>query len=871
MTSMNLKTFSGRSRGLEFDLPWVALAFHHGPVSLDTSSLGPQCYLLKHGSLPVVGYQIEDDPLQNGRRRTTAVQNVVSLTHLQGPPNIVWRHVLIRQISPQPAAADGKWAFDFIPTMGRNTRRRGRRGGKRHKIRHAVQKQRETHTSDGISELCKRIISLRLHDNERLEKPACSSSEHDLNMNTSQAFSVQSVRHHWAPQFRPNSLPVAAKSQPVKDLTAPANCTQHPEHETASPIFSTREDDVGCQSNRAKMSDFFPLLAFMASPGSIGHRLSHSQGSPSVPTKPKLLSSKPPTQDPPPTNAETQAIEAACRTIALRQIGTAGCSRSSTPSILTVVSESTLPDAAAVPVIFPPAAEKGVPSRGESAGACKTTSCTMETSEAGPSDLRHGMIRPEQPSSNTPTSFDFDLSGRQLPSLGLTGIFAHVQDGYPAQAATPYNTHATSAWIASLRADQARYDSRSFTGNVISPAPPVHVAGGRSAIGPLIAAPLGSNQTFINLSPAYMVSPSSVHAAEPFARIEYDVSLPTALRDPHARESMKDFLRMGHSKSCWCPMHTSSNGDSSVVGEPSKALHIGQLEDPYLIRKFASQASSRSTSDIGTSRTPSDSARREAWHEAANRHHSDTGADSDDDDDIPGLIHRDGWILSSYGPNTAVSTHSSEEPKTKQSIEVSQTISSWDEMQPGIVLAVPIPLPSQSARDANEELAASQSPTFDEAARATRSDSPAGIEMQSLDRLNISSVHSTPTFEDDDMVILTPRSTSTTLSYEALRESYLRVADEECRAERGLSPHVPRYWAEETLSFSARETDYFGEGLLEMNFAPSTASSPAASLTYEFIHTAESAISSSTPSLPSSPASGSPMLAPTEDDESLQF
>jgi hypothetical protein len=94
-------------------------------------------------------------------------------------------------------------------TSARNQKRRGKRGGKRRRPRHSALGQTED-----CEELCGKMATLSLNTDESQSLPKQFSDESHLDSKSeSTIVSIESVRHHWAPQFLPN----ATSSTPVFD------------------------------------------------------------------------------------------------------------------------------------------------------------------------------------------------------------------------------------------------------------------------------------------------------------------------------------------------------------------------------------------------------------------------------------------------------------------------------------------------------------------------------------------------------------------------------------------------------------------------------------------------------------------------------
>jgi hypothetical protein len=111
------------------------------------------------------------------------------------------------------SSTEPEWPFEFIPTKPSTERRRGRRGGQRHKAKRVAQKQREEQKGDSVEGLCKQLYLLRLEDDEPAREVCQAWGDYGVALTTpSPVFSPESVRHHWAPQFLPNALSAQATS-----------------------------------------------------------------------------------------------------------------------------------------------------------------------------------------------------------------------------------------------------------------------------------------------------------------------------------------------------------------------------------------------------------------------------------------------------------------------------------------------------------------------------------------------------------------------------------------------------------------------------------------------------------------------------------
>ncbi|KAF2828899.1 hypothetical protein CC86DRAFT_404770 [Ophiobolus disseminans] len=145
-----------------------------------------------------------------------------------------------------------RWAFDFVPTKAAGTKRRGRRGGKRHKAKCTVPKECEEQKSDSFSDFCKRLIALRIQsrdstsdNDELLPKPADNITIPPA------TFSPMSVRHHWAPQFRPNSLLPPSPPPMEQNTSYRPNSLLDPSPSTLNQIDSAIHNDLPPFANLA--------------------------------------------------------------------------------------------------------------------------------------------------------------------------------------------------------------------------------------------------------------------------------------------------------------------------------------------------------------------------------------------------------------------------------------------------------------------------------------------------------------------------------------------------------------------------------------------------------------------------------------------
>ncbi|KAH7078160.1 hypothetical protein BKA63DRAFT_489644 [Paraphoma chrysanthemicola] len=82
----------------------------------------------------------------------------------------------------QRSPDDVKWPLEFVPTRTSRARRRGRRGGKRHKVKRPAPTCHAARKGDGISELCQKIVALRRHDDAPERESVTSKSEEKVHL-----------------------------------------------------------------------------------------------------------------------------------------------------------------------------------------------------------------------------------------------------------------------------------------------------------------------------------------------------------------------------------------------------------------------------------------------------------------------------------------------------------------------------------------------------------------------------------------------------------------------------------------------------------------------------------------------------------------
>ena len=149
-------------------------------------------------------------------------------------------------------------AFDFVSAPRSNTKRRSKRAGKNLKSK-AASKEAHAKRADSLDELCDRFAALCLDGDE----PAANNLQ---SVTTSGCYTpnLSTVRHHWAPQFRPNSVP--------RSTSTPSalfhNQSKALEQDPISPLLPAQSSSVAVTTTDPASASHttptrFPLSAFL--------------------------------------------------------------------------------------------------------------------------------------------------------------------------------------------------------------------------------------------------------------------------------------------------------------------------------------------------------------------------------------------------------------------------------------------------------------------------------------------------------------------------------------------------------------------------------------------------------------------------------
>ncbi|XPS96661.1 hypothetical protein M3J09_005920 [Ascochyta lentis] len=159
------------------------------------------------------------------------------------------RFSILAGLNPSP---ETKWAFDFIPTPTPGSKRRGKRGGKQQRRKQVLEKTHETPDPNGLEGFCGGFGALYLDDNE----PTVASQESHYKLSEGCTSAANAVRHHWAPQFRPNSLPTSRPNVQLKALKQQKRrCLSSPK--------AAQDALIDILPSKQKVYPRFPLSAFL--------------------------------------------------------------------------------------------------------------------------------------------------------------------------------------------------------------------------------------------------------------------------------------------------------------------------------------------------------------------------------------------------------------------------------------------------------------------------------------------------------------------------------------------------------------------------------------------------------------------------------
>lgn len=471
-------------------------------------------------------------------------------------------------LNPSP---ETEWAFDFVPTATSISKRRGKRGGKQQRLEHALKRPCEHPKPDISGALCHHSAAQRPDDDEHTA--AVQTQQREVQSDTpSRGFpsSVNAVRHQWAPQFRPDSLPTSEPTvlKPTNiELKNPSQGSQR-----RLPVLKSahRPHPNGSPNNRNAYPRF-PLSAFLKDLTSP----SDSKGywppkPPEIESTPLPCSGKAPdtlTAASPPASAQSIAAAAACRALVLSKIRTLPSSATfrtyRTEPLTLPLSINTKSNYARFPAFpLPPSAVFRAPN---------------------PVDSSALTLLP------TPTTAQMRLSS-QAVSLPVVST------------ATPiiYSPSVAPVALSPAPMDRRRSNSRPSCASALQGVSrcwqEVSEAMSNSHTPPstLVAAPITSQYPFAY--PPQPWTPTAVSkelfkdtAAGPSILRRNLASNPPT---PEAQRGLREFLVMGHADDCWCASSTPPISDSGVCTASTA------IEDPQSKRLIDACDGTRMSSDL---------------------------------------------------------------------------------------------------------------------------------------------------------------------------------------------------------------------------------------------------------------------------------
>ncbi|KAF2633581.1 hypothetical protein BU25DRAFT_453326 [Macroventuria anomochaeta] len=474
------------------------------------------------------------------------------------------RFSILAGLNPSP---ETKWGFDFVPTSRSGTKRRGKRVGKQQRLKHAPKKTCEKPKGDGLDELCKQYAALRLGDNA--PTAASQVSHHELRSSTPTRGStpdVTAVRHHWAPQFRPNSLPTPRGTLTEPTIVHSTTLLQEPQRTLLSPK-SVQDPSTDVSLSSRKPYSRFPLSAFLkdlTSPADcVGYWPPKTPApEPSPPPQANKVT-KSPTAAPPATPAQSATAAAACSALVLSRDTASPSSnairtRQAAPATSSL-STNTVPTYKRFPAF-------GVPPFTPSPGSVPASSpilalppapATRPTTPTSPQPKSSSAVSPTAlPTNCRPAAAS--NAAPPLPVLQKSSITRPSRP--PAPQKSPWGWQEVSEGI-----------------TIFNTSPSA-----------LITAPVTSPYPFVY--PPRPWTPTAV----PKDLFKDTAAVPSMLRrkfafsppSPEVQKELEDFLDMGHADDCWCSSskHRQSNSKApsmgTAVGEPH--LHAPQTDSKDL-------------------------------------------------------------------------------------------------------------------------------------------------------------------------------------------------------------------------------------------------------------------------------------------------
>lgn len=473
------------------------------------------------------------------------------------------------------SSPETKWAFDFVPTTRSNTRRRGKRGGKRHKRKDVLKESRKRPTVDGLDKFCNRSVALRLDDHAPASEAQTLHCGPQPRISSGDSASlVNSVRHHWAPQFRPNSLPmskqIVAEPTNVKSITL-----QKPPHSVILPKSVQSPSTHFLRTCRPYPR--YPLSTFLKDLASPAHCAGYWPPKTSTP-KPTLesvdsphtvYSSESPIFGLPGTLAQPAAAAAVCCTLPLSGNTTSSSSdnavRTHQAVPTTPLSDNTTPTHERFPA-FEFLQFTTLPS---------PVSRTPPTLALLSAPMREATISTDPyqapPLFKMPTTLpEVFHSSAAHSSIASTPVLGRITTGRPSHPCAPNRSR--WGWQEVDESITIFHTSPSAltTAPVTSPYPRVY------------SPQLWTPATLLGDNIEYSAAVSSMVSRKP-------VFGPPS---PETQEELEDFLDMGHAEDCWCTRHKRSDPScKTTIGDTAeKEVHATSTRD--VVEEFVNSSHS---------------------------------------------------------------------------------------------------------------------------------------------------------------------------------------------------------------------------------------------------------------------------------------
>lgn len=366
-------------------------------------------------------------------------------------------------------------------------------------------------------------------------------------------FNTECVRHHWAPQFRPNTLPASSAVVIRPDFSKQLQPSPLPN----ANFFTSKPTVKGSDTSEVKRQEaqFFPLSAFLASPDPAGRYPSKSRfrGPAGIST----------------SQARIAAASATHSALTLSKV-------EATPAPLSCATGAQEPDPG------PP-----LSSTQDLTLPCRRVK--YKWSEAARPDSAVTIVdQPRPMCSSLTTSIlarGVDAVLRPMTPNPLSiATSAHFLDPQP-------NPHKIQAALISLSQPSPPLTT-TLTWTTPSPSSTVF----QRIPNTLITAPVGSLRPFISIpapqtQPAMSKDPAKLPILTPImARRKLALNPPS----PKVQRELEQFLDLGHANPCWCRTHrsSSSQGDLeraniehtcvSLVPEAKPSCATEPNHDPYV-------------------------------------------------------------------------------------------------------------------------------------------------------------------------------------------------------------------------------------------------------------------------------------------------